>query len=117
VGRGNEDDALDRREGLEEHRRAHEVAHLGLHLRLQLFERNIRHVFPEVRAAADRHEAGEQPALAVADNHHAAQRRIGARGVYIFHHSFQSPPQKHRRIENRLSRVVLEDPELIAPLD
>jgi hypothetical protein len=61
VRRGNEDDALHGRHGLEKHRLAQKLP--GFRRHLHFIKRPLWRVLPEAVAAADRRDFGEQSAL------------------------------------------------------
>ena len=75
----DEDHARNERQRLEEERALEQRAGVGS--QRDLVEGPVRQVAPEGIAALDHGEAGEQPSLAVADDHHLRERGIEALGV------------------------------------
>ena len=110
VGRRHEHHPLDEGQGGEEHGLLEEGAGLGTDL--DLLERLRADAVPELRPAVDRGHLRQQPPLAVADHHHAAERRILALGIELLHRGRQGRPQPTRRVANGVPRVVEKDPDL-----
>ena len=79
--RGDEDGPGDEGERLEEHRPLKHLARLRRALDLR--EGDARHAVPEAGSARRDHELGQQAALAVADQHHLAQRGIISLGIDV----------------------------------
>ena len=53
-----------------------------------------------------------KPPLAVADHHHAPERRIFALGIELLHRGRQGRPQPTRRVANGVPRVVEKEPDM-----
>ena len=111
VRRADEDHALHEGLGGEEHGHAQRLA--DGRIEVELLERDVGHVLPEAVAAVDRRQLGEEPALAVADHHHLAEGRVLALRVELRHGLLQRATQQPARVDDRIARVVEEEPDLV----
>src|SRR5512137_1784366 len=88
VRRGDEDDPMDKRQGFVVEAAPEQFARFGRDV--ELIDGNVEKALPETLAAVDGGQLREQPALAVADDHHLPQGAILARGVELLNHAAQA---------------------------
>ena len=113
--RGDEDHRLDEGQRMDEQRLLQQ--RLGLRLQVQLIHRPVADRVPEPRAGVDGDQLGQQPALAVADHHHAAERGIGLHAAEGLDGVFERMAQHVGRDRDRIAGVVGEEPELVMVAD
>ena len=115
VRRRNEHHALDEGQRLEEQRLTQAL--LEFRVGRETFERLVAERAPQLVARIDGGHVREQAALAVADDDHLLQGRVGVIGVQPVDHVGQRLPQKGGRGRHRQVAAVFIEPELVALAD
>ena len=115
VGRRDEHDARHLGKRLDEHPAPDELARLVGEMKL--VEGLPADGVPQAIAGADGLHLDQQAALAVPDEHHSAECRVLALRIHPRHRGGDRVAQAERGERDRIARVVLEEPELIAAAD
>ena len=110
MGRGDEDDALDAGQRLEEVLAAESFE--VFRGDFELIEVFVRDGAPECVAAFGDRQFGKQPALAVPDDDHLPQRRIFAFGIEFVDLAVNVHTQFSRGVGDGVAAVIDEVPEL-----
>jgi hypothetical protein len=113
--RGDEHDARDLRQRLDEQPAPEQVA--GLVGQPHLRERPAADRVPDPIPAVDRLHLDQQAPLAVPDQHHPAEGQVRAPGVELRHRRAQRVAQLKGGQRHGLAGIVLEEPELEAAAD
>src|SRR6516162_10143910 len=113
--RGDEDDPAHIWQWLDEHGSAQKITPFGR--QADLVDRLVGDGLPNPVTGIDDHCLGKETALAVANDDHLRQRRVGTRRVELVHRLAKRLAQQRRRIEDGVAGIVGEEPELVAIAD
>src|SRR5215831_19568261 len=89
----------------------------SLRREIDLVERLVGDGAPHSVPGVDNHSLGEEAALAVADDHDLRQRGVDTCRVELVYGIPERFPQQRRRIEDGVTSVVAEEPELVTLAD
>ena len=115
MGGGHEDHRLDEGKMMDEQRLLQQRRRFRL--QVQLVHRLFADRVPKLRAGVDRDQLGQQPALTVADHHHAAERGVGLNAAEGLDSVLERMAQHVGGHRDRIAGIVCEEPELVLLAD
>ena len=115
VRRGDEHNAPDEGQRLEEQGALEQL--VGLRVEVEAPERLVEDAAPDPIAALAHQEPRHEPALAVADEHHVRERRVGAVRIELRVELAQALAHEGGRVGDRIAGVVDREPDLVVTAD